>query len=321
MQAIICPEYGPPDVLKLAEQPRPTPGPRDLLIRIHATAATRADARIRAADFPRGMGLLARLALGLKRPRNPILGGVFAGEVVEIGANVTQFSPGDRVFGMTGGRLGCYAQFQKLGAQRAVARLPDTISYADAAALPFGFTTAMSFLRDKAKLTADQRVLIVGASGDVGAAAVQIAKIIGAHVTGVCSTANLDLVRNLGANAALDYTRTDPLDGNQKYDVVFDTVGNIPVSHLLQGVAPNGRLLLAAAGLRDMLRRSADQGRRIMSGVAEERADDLALVAQWVTESRYRPLVHQVFPIDQIVAAHRIVSSRRKIGAVVVTLP
>ncbi|MEJ6401344.1 NAD(P)-dependent alcohol dehydrogenase [Yoonia sp. 2307UL14-13] len=320
MHAIICPAYGPPEVLQQAERPMLQVKPDTLLVRIHATAATSADARVRAADFPAGMGWMARLAFGLKRPRNPILGGVFAGEIAEVGKGVTGFSPGERVFGMTGARLGCYAEYQTVKATGAVAKLPDAICFTDAAALPFGFTTAIGFLRDKAKLKTGETLLVIGASGDVGSAAVQIGKQLGAHVTAVCSAANAAKVTDIGADAVVDYRTVDPFDGQHKYDVVIDTIGKNPALQVMKAVAPRGRLALVAGGLRDMLRRSGPERQKVLSGVAAERADDLDMVAGWVSAGAYKPVIDQVFPLDNIVDAHRLVATGRKVGAAVVVI-
>lgn len=321
MRAIICPKYGPPEVLQQVDLPMPKVRTGTILIRIHATAATSADARVRAADFPAGMGWMARLAFGLTRPRNPILGGVFAGEIADIGANVTGFSRGDRIFGMTGARLGCYAEYQTVKATGAIAKLPDTISFADAAALPFGFTTAISFLRDKAKLKTGETLLVIGASGDVGSAAVQVGKQLGAHVTGVCSAANAAKVADIGADVVVDYRTVDPFDEQNKYDVVIDTISKNPALQVMKAVGPRGRLALVAGGLRDMLRRSGPEKQEVLSGVAAERADDLDVVAGWVSAGACKPVIDQVFPLDNIVDAHRLVSSGRKVGAAVVTIP
>ena len=320
MRAIICPKYGPPEVLQPADLPMPKVKAGTILVRIHATAATSADARVRAADFPAGMGWMARLAFGLARPRNPILGGVFAGEIADIGANVTGFGRGDRVLGMTGARLGCYAEYQTVKATGAIARLPDTISFTDAAALPFGFTTAISFLRDKAKLNSGETLLVVGASGDVGSAAVQVGKQLGAHVTGVCSAANAAKVAEIGADAAVDYKATDPFDGQHKYDMVIDTIGKSPALQVMKAVAPGGRLALVAGGLRDMLRRSGPEKQKVLSGVAAERADDLDMVAGWVSAGACKPMIDQVFPLDNIVDAHHLVATGRKVGSAVVVI-
>ncbi len=320
MKAIICNTYGAPEVLKYADRPMPKVKPGTVLVRIHATAATSADARVRGADFPAGMNILARLAFGLTRPRNPVLGGVFAGEVAEVGPGATGFAIGDRVFGMTGARLGCYAEYQTVKVAGAIARLPDQISFTDAAALPFGFTTAISFLRDKAELQAGERLLVVGVSGEVGSAAVQVGKKMGAHVTGVCSGANADKVRQIGADEVIDYKATDPFNRATQYEVVIDTAGKNPALKVMNAVAPKGRLALVAGGLRDMLRRSGPEGQKILSGVAAERADDLALVAEWVVKGHYQPVIDHVFKFDEIINAHRLISSGRKVGAAVLTI-
>lgn len=321
MRVAVCPVYGPPEVFVIEDRPVPQVKPGMVLVRVHATAATSGDARIRGARFPKGMDLLAKLALGFSGPRQPVLGGVFAGEVTAVGPDVATFKPGDRVFGMTGAAMGCYAEYVQVKAGAAIATIPPELGFETAAALPFGGNTAFSYLRDKAQLRPAETVLVIGASGDVGSAAVQIARHLGARVTGLCSTRNLEHVQSLGADNVIDYTQKNAFDGQQKYDVVFDMVGTTPVDQLLNAVAPNGRLLLGVAGLRDMLRRKGPQGQRIISGVASEKASDLALLAKLTTQGTFKPTINRVFRFDDLGQAHALVDSGRKVGSAVISIP
>lgn len=219
MCAAVCTAYGDPEVLQIQELPMPIPGPNDVLIRVHASAVNSADWRLRRPD-PWGV----RLFLGLRKPRIKVLGGVFAGEVLATGAKVTRFRTGDRLFGSTLMRFGGYGEYVALPEKAVMTTMPRGFSYNDAAALTFGYLTALNFLR-KAKVAAGQSVLIVGASGSVGTAAVQLAVHFGANVTGVSSAANLELVRQQGAGRALDYNSAEYANDRTQYDVVVDTVG------------------------------------------------------------------------------------------------
>src|SRR5512137_1530867 len=227
--------FGPPEVLQLKDFPTPVPGEHEVLVRIRATTVTAGDWRVRSLEVPRGFGLLSRLALGFSRPRQPILGTELSGEVVEAGKAVTRFRVGDQVFGFTGARMGCHAEYRCLPEEghgrrdEAVALKPARLSHEEAAALSFGGTTALSFLR-KARLRPGEKVLVVGASGGVGTAAVQLARHLGGRVTGVCGAANLELVRSLGAERVIDYASEDFTASGERWDVVVDTAGTAPFS-------------------------------------------------------------------------------------------
>ncbi|MFS8067534.1 MAG: NAD(P)-dependent alcohol dehydrogenase, partial [Byssovorax sp.] len=209
MKAIVYHRYGQPDVVALAEVPKPTLGDREVLIRIHASTVTTADWRARSLSLPPGFGLMGRLVFGIFGPRKPILGTELAGEVEAVGKAVTRFKAGDQVFAFAGASYGCHAEYRTMAEDGLIARKPANLSFEEAAALSFGGTTALNFLRDKGGIKPGDRVLIVGASGGVGTAAVQIAKHLGAEVTGVCSTANLELVLSIGADRVIDYTSED----------------------------------------------------------------------------------------------------------------
>lgn len=319
MKAALATAYGSPDVIRIAEVPTPSPGPNGILVRIHASAVNAADWRLRKAD-----PWFVRLAFGLLKPRRPVLGVVFAGEVVEAGAAVTNYKKGDRLFGWTSIMgLGGHAEYIALKETGAFTRMPDGISYTDAAAIPFGFGTARHFLQ-KAKVCAGQRVLIYGASGAVGSAAVQLARAMGAEVTGVCSTRNVDLVRSLGADKVLDYTKDDIRSHHDSFDVVFETVGKLPFKDSLRLVKPQGTIITGSEMPAQMLARlfSGKGGKRatVISGTAAESKEDMKLLAALWERKEIRPVIDSAFPLERIREAHALAESGRKVGSVVITL-
>ncbi len=252
VKAIVYKRYGPPDVLELAEVEKPTPNDNEVLIRIHATTVTAGDWRARSLHVPAGFGLMSRLFLGVSRPRQPVLGTELAGEIESVGKGVSKFRVADQVFAYSGSGMGCYAEYKCMTEDGPVALKPANLTYDEAAALSFGGATALYFFR-RARLQKGEKVLVNGASGGVGTAAVQLARHFGAEVTGVCSTANLELVKSLGAAHVIDYTKEDFTQSGETYDVIFDTVGTPSFSRCKGTLAKGGRLLAVAAGLPDML--------------------------------------------------------------------
>ncbi|MEA5421943.1 NAD(P)-dependent alcohol dehydrogenase [Synechococcus sp. CCY9202] len=322
MKAFTYNHYGPPEVLHLQEVDKPTPKPNEILIRIHATTVSSGDWRMRSLEVPAGFGLIIRLVAGIRRPRQPILGTELAGVVEAVGGEVSLFKVGDPVVGFSDTALGCHAEYRCLPEDGAVAAKPSTLSFEEAAALCFGGTTALDFLR-RAKLQPGERVLINGASGSVGTAAVQLARHIGAEVTGVCSTANLDLVRSLGATHVIDYTQQDFTQNGNRYDVIMDAVGTAPFKRCRRSLKPGGRLLLLVADLPAMLLsgwQSLISGRRVIAGPATVRPEDVATLADLAETGAYRPVMDRCYPFEQMVAAHRYVDTGRKRGNVVVRL-
>jgi NADPH:quinone reductase-like Zn-dependent oxidoreductase len=266
-----------------------------------------------------------RLVFGPFKPRKPILGVVFAGEVVEAGADVTKYRKGDRLFGWTSIMgLGGHAEFIALKESGAFTRIPAGMSYTDAAAIPFGFGTARHFL-SKAKIGNGQRVLIYGASGAVGSAAVQLASSMGAEVTGVCSTRNVELVRSLGANEVLDYTKDDLSEHRDRYDVVFETVGKLPFKDSLELVKQQGIIITGSEMPGQMLKRtfSGKGGKRVtvIGGTAGESAADMQVLADLWQRKEIRPVIDRTFPLERIREAHALAESGKKVGSVVITLP
>ena len=318
MKAAVYRRYGPPDVVEIAEVPRPEAGLEQVLVRVRATTVTAGDARLRSANVPRGFGLLLRLGFGISGPRSPILGMELSGEVAAVGASVTRFKPGDRVFAA---RMGCHAEYVAVR-EDAVAPLPANMTFEQAAPLTFGGLTALFFLRDKARVQPRERVLINGASGAVGTAAVQLARHFGATVTGVCSAANAELVRTLGADSVIDYRVEDFTQARMAYDVIFDAVGNCRFEHCRHALAPGGRLLLVVATLGQMLGAMLPSrgGRKVLMGVASSSTADLLFLRDLAESGAFKPVIDHTYPFARIAEAHAYVDTGRKRGNVVILL-
>ena len=322
MKAVIYTKYGPPNVLQLKEVAKPTPKDNEVLIKTHATTVTSGDWRARSLDMPVGFGLISRLVFGVLRPRQPILGTELAGEIESVGKDVSKFKVGDQVFAFSGAGMGCHAEYKCMPEDGAVAFKPPNLTYDEAAAISFGGTTALDFFR-RGKLQSGERVLVNGASGGVGTAAVQLAKHFGADVTGVCSTANVELVRSLGANHVVDYTKEDFTENGETYDVIVDTVGTAPFSRSKGSLKERGRLLLVLGGLPDVLRIpwvSMTSSKKVIGGPATERAEDLRFLAELAQAGEFKPVIDRRYPFEQIAEAHSYVDTGRKKGNVVITL-
>jgi NADPH:quinone reductase-like Zn-dependent oxidoreductase len=315
-------KYGPPDVLELREVAKPVPGDNEVLIKVRATTVTAGDWRTRSLAMPVGFGLMARLIFGISKPRQPILGMELAGDVESAGKDVRNFKIGDPVFGLSGARMACYAEYKSMPEDGALALKPANLTYEEAAALSFGGTTALHFFR-RGKLQKGEHVLVNGASGGVGTAAVQLAKYFGAEVTGVCSTANVALVRSLGADRVIDYTKEDFTKNGVRYDVIVDTAGTAPYSRSQASLREGGRLLLVLGGVPDMLPIpwvALTSTKKIIAGVAPERAEDLRLLAELAEAGNFRAVIDRRYPFDRMADAHRYVDTGRKKGNVVVIL-
>jgi len=322
MKAAVYARYGPPDVLELKEVPKPTPKDNEILVRSHATTVTSGDWRVRSLDVPPGFGLITRLGFGLFKPRKRILGTELAGEVVAVGRGVSRFKVGDQVFAFSGVGMGCYVEYKCMPEDGPVALKPANLTYDEAAALSFGGTTALDFFR-RGELQSGEDVLVNGASGGVGTAAVQLAKHFGANVTGVCSSANEELVRSLGADHVIDYTKEDFTKNGRSYDVIVDTVATAPYSRCKDSLREGGRLLMVSGGMLDLLMIpwvSMTSSKKVLGGVAEERPEDLRLLAELAEAGEFKPVIDRRYPFEQIVEAHRYVDTGRKKGNVIVTL-
>jgi NADPH:quinone reductase-like Zn-dependent oxidoreductase len=325
MKAAVYHEYGAPEVLQLKQVEKPTPKDDEVLIRIHATSVTTGDVNVRGFVFvPPGFGLLARLMFGLKKPKKPILGIELAGEIEAVGRNVQSFKKGDPVYGIDSTGMGAYAEYKCMPEKGALTHKPANLSYEEAAAIPNGATTALFFLRDKARVQPGQTVLVIGASGSTGSAAVQLAKYFGAEVTGVCSTRNLDLVRSLGADKVIDYTQEDFTRNGQTYDFIFDTVcGKTSFARCKGSLKANGLYLAVAGGVRELLQAllpSAGGGKKVIAGMLTERKEDLLFLKTLVEQGQLKPVIDCCYPLEQIVEAHRYVDTGRKKGNVVITV-
>jgi NADPH:quinone reductase-like Zn-dependent oxidoreductase len=322
MKAVVYERYGSPDVLHLEEVEAPTPADDEILIRIRATTVSSADWRARSMEMPAGFGAMGRLFFGIRKPRKPVLGTELAGDVVAVGTDVARFRVGESVFAFLGARFGCHAEYRCMPEDGPIAPKPANLSYEEAAALAFGGTTALDFFR-RAKLERGEKVLVNGASGAVGTAAVQLGRHFGAEVTGVCSGPNAELVRSLGADHVIDYTRADFTENGERYDVIVDTVGTAPYARSKGSLSERGRLLVVLGGLGDMLRAPwvALRGKqRIIAGPASERVDDLRTLAELAEAGAFRPVIDSTYPLERIRDAHRRVDSGRKRGSVVVTV-
>jgi NADPH:quinone reductase-like Zn-dependent oxidoreductase len=321
MKASVYEKYGSPDVLEWRELEKPRPKDDEVLIKTHAATVTSADWRVRSLDAPMGFGLLMRLVLGVFKPRQPILGSELAGVVEAVGKDVNKFKVGDAVFAFSDAAMGCHAEYKCMPQDGALALKPANLSFEEAAALSFGGTTALDFFR-RGKLQRGDKVLVNGASGAVGTAAVQLGHHFGAEVTGVCSSANAELVRSLGASRVIDYTQEDFTKTGETYDLIVDTAGTAPFSRSKVSLKDGGRLLMVLGGLPDMLLIpwvAMTSNKKVIAGPAVGRAEDLRLLAKLAQAGTFKPVIDRRYPFEQIADAHRYVDTGRKRGNVVLT--
>ena len=300
MKAIVCTKYGPPEVLQLKEVPQPTPKKNEVLIKIHAATVTKGDVLTRGFDVPPAYWLLVRIMTGFTKPRKSILGHELAGVIESVGKDVKLFKKGDQVFGSTVWDTGTHAEYKCLPENGVLAIKPTNMTYEEAAAVPVGGMTAWHLLR-KGNVQSGQKVLVNGASGNVGVYAVQLAKHFGAEVTGVTSTSNIELVRSLGADNAIDYTKEDFTKNGQTYDIIFDAVNKSSKSRCKRSLTKNG------SNIRTI-------------SMAAEKAEYIISLKEFIEEGKIRPVIDRRYPFEQIPEAHSYVDKGHKKGSVVITV-
>ena len=323
MQAITYSNYGPPDVLQLSDVEKPDLKDDEVLIRVRAAEATKSDCEMRSFKYSvKWFWLPLRIALGVRRPRRQILGGYFSGEIDALGKDVRHFSIGDQVFGTTQLRLGAYGEYVALPASYTIVPKPSNMSYAEAAAVPLGGLNALHFMR-RAGIQAGEEVLINGAGGSIGAYGVQIAKSMGAEVTAVDSTIKEEMLRRIGADHFIDYTKDDFTGGGQTYDVIFDMVPGSSYSACIKALNPNGRYLAGNPRFWVMLRsvfttRFTDKTARF--AFARETQEELLALKGMIEGGKLGSIVDRVFPMEQAADAHRLVEAEQRLGAVVIAI-
>jgi NADPH:quinone reductase-like Zn-dependent oxidoreductase len=319
MKAIVCTKYGPPEVLQLKEVEKPTPKEDEVLIRVHATTVTSGDVRLRSFTWAPWFWLPARIMYGLRRPRKTIPGNELAGEIEAVGVDIAQFKVGDQVYGIIWDVSfgGANAEYICLPENEAAIK-PANMTYEEAAAAPIGGLTALVLLR-KAKIQSGQKVLIVGASGSVGTFAVQLAKYFGAEVTGVCSTTNIEMVKSLGADKVIDYTKEDFTKSGQTYDIIFDTVMKTSFSRCKNSLTQNGVFITVDFPLLQALWTSIVGSRKVVFGIAN-RIEDLTFLRELIEAGKIKSVIDRCYPLEQTAEAHRYAETGHKKGNVVITV-
>lgn len=322
MKAIVCKKYGPPDVLKIEEVKKPTPKDNQVLVRIHAATVTAGDCEIRRFQMPNWLWIPARIGFGLRGPRKKILGQELSGEIEATGKDVKRFRKGDEVFASTNFSLGAYAEYVCLSEEAIITKKPVNMTYEEAATVPMGGLIALGYLK-KGNIQNGDKVLINGASGSIGTIAVQFAKYLGAEVTGVCSTGNLDMVRSIGADHVIDYTKEDFTRNAEIYDVIVDVVGKSSYLRSLKSLRENGRYLLGNPGLSQVVRGRWTQitsSKKVISGTSGEKTEDLIFLKELIEAEKIKTVIDRCYPLEQMVEAHKYVEKGHKRGNVVISV-
>ena len=323
MRAIVYTRYGPPEVLTLREVERPTPRGGEVLIRVRAAEATKADCELRSFRFPvKWFAFPLRLALGVRRPRRQILGGYFAGEIAALGEGVETFAVGDAVYGAAGLRMGAYAEYVSLPESCPITAMPANLSFEEAATVPLGGLNAIHFMR-RARIRPGNAVLINGAGGSIGLLALQIAKSMGAEVTAVDAPHKERMVVELGADRFIDYTKTRFSDSGETWDVVFDMVASSSYSDGVGVLRPGGRYLMGNPRFSDMIRSTLTTrftDKTSIFAFADETKAALVDLKKMIEDGRIQPVVDRVLPMEQVADAHRLVESERRVGGVVIAI-
>lgn len=320
MKQIRYSRYGSPEVLNIIDTEIPAAQPGYIVIKSHYTAVNASDARIRASRFPKGYGFIARPMFGLLKPRNQVLGGCFSGVVHEVGENVSNLQVGDRVCGMTGIAMGCYGEYILVKSNYCTVKVTDDVSLDEACAGLFGGTSALHFLRDVALAKKGEKILINGASGSVGTALVQLSTYFGLNVVGISGTSNLNLISQLGASECLDYTTLDLNKHESKYDIIIDAVGNLRYEDIKHILTPSGRFIVIAGDLYQTLQGTIGFGKNkvIRSSVAPEKPEDVQLLLNMISKNEFKPVISSIFDYTDIVDAHSVVDSGRKVGNILI---
>jgi len=326
VKAVLHTRYGPPDLLQFVEMDKPDPRDDEILIAVHATTVSTGDCNMRNFTFVTSSMLpFAKLMFGIGKPWRPrVLGTELSGEVERAGKDVKRFKKGDRIVASTGMAGGGHAQYACLAEKGAVALMPDALSWEEAVAIPFGANTALYFLRDLGKIQAGQQVLIIGASGSIGSAAVQLAKHFGATVTAVCSSANVEMVKSLGADKVIDYTKNDVTASADTYDLIFDIVGATTFHRCQHLLTPHGVFLQNIIGLTDLVRMAWTPiagGRQLKGGVAREDPERMKFIAELAAAGKLKPVIDQTYSIDEVRTAHERLESNATVGKVVLSVP
>ncbi|WP_340113059.1 NAD(P)-dependent alcohol dehydrogenase [Maribellus mangrovi] len=323
MKAVVCEKYGTPEVLRVTEVDNPVPRDTEVLVKVMATTANAADARIRGAVFPSIFNFPVKLAMGLKGPRKKVLGVELAGTIEAIGKNVTQYKVGDEIFASSGAAFGAYAEYICLPEKAVMAKMPSKMSFEEAAAVPHCALAALHYLK-KGNVGTGQKVMIYGASGGIGTYAVQIAKAFGAKVTGVCSTANVKLVKELGANEVIDYTKVELSKADANYDVIFDTIGKAPITQCVNLLEEGGMYLSAVhlelSRIIEGIKLSIKSSKKVIGGVAPYTVENLNFLKSLIEEGKLKAAIDKTFTLEQIREAHAYVDTGHKKGHVVIRI-
>lgn len=330
MKAIAYTEYGPPDVLQLKEVEKPAPKDNEVLIRVYATSVNYGDLVARnfkeispgKFSMPLLFWFFTKMYFGFRKPKITILGSEFSGEIGSVGKDVKRFRKGDQVFGYLGQSMGAYAEYLCMSEDGCVEIKPANMTYEEAAVVPYGAIMALNLLR-KMNIQSGQKVLVNGASGGIGSAAVQIAKYFGAEVTGVCGTPRLEFVKSLGADKVIDYTKEDFTQSGETYDLIFDVLGKSSFSHCKSSLKQNGRYLLASFKMKQlfqMLWTSMIGSKRVICAIAPGSTEDLISVKELIEAGKIKSVIDRRYPLEQTAEAHRYVEQRHKKGNVVITV-
>jgi len=317
MRAIVCREYGKPEVLKLENIAKPVPKNNEILVKIISTAVNSGDLRLRRAD-----PWAVRLFFGLTKPKNPVLGGVFSGEIEAIGKSVSRYKVGDKIFGATGMTFGAYAEYKCLVDSGIFSLKPENISHAQASVIPFGGTTALHFLR-KANITPGQQILVYGASGSVGTAAVQLAKYYGGEVTAVCSTTNVELMKSLGASEVIDYTKENFTKNEKEYDVIFETVNKLSFADSIKCLKPTGILILGASEFPGMIKglwTNITCKQKVITGMISQKSEDILFLKGLIEKGKLKAVIDKSYMLEEMADAHAYAELGHKKGNIAISV-